>query len=75
MVPAHCRNCEKAKREVTGAELRVRRIQAGFTLREFAARLGVSHVYLREVELGYRAGIKLREAIKAELAKAKKEAK
>ncbi len=68
MVPAHCRSCERTKRAETGAKLRGQRMKAGLSLRAMAKLLGVSHVYLGEVERGDRAGHKLREAIKAELA-------
>lgn len=72
MIPAYCRNCERGKRAESGAKLRAQRVAAGMSLRALAKLLDVSHVYLGEVERGDRAGYKLREAIKAELAKAKK---
>jgi transcriptional regulator with XRE-family HTH domain len=41
-----------------GALLRTRRIAAGLSLRDVASKLGVSHVYLADVERGVRGPLK-----------------
>lgn len=60
MIPAHCPRCERDERERIGAAIRIRRKQAGWSLREMAAKLKCSAPYLWEIETGSRAGMRIR---------------
>jgi DNA-binding transcriptional regulator YiaG len=59
--PIICLHCEPKHRAEKAAALRKVRQDAGLSLREVARELGISVVYLSEVERGFRRGYGVHE--------------